>query len=83
LIVEDVFEFAGDYKDYLSYIIKVIIKEAVNEEDLVKLIVYTCLSAKSNKPMNLAINAPAGEGKTHAIIKTIELFPSKDVICME
>lgn len=82
MIVEDAFEFAGDYKDYLSYIIKVIIKEAVNEEDLVKLIVYTCLSAKSNKPMNLAINAPAGEGKTHAIIKTIELFPSKDVICI-
>ena len=82
MIVEDAFEFANDCEDYLSYVIKVITKEAVNEEDLVKLIVYTCFSAKSNKPMNLAINAPPGEGKTHAIIKTIELFPSKDVICI-
>ena len=32
--------------------------------------------------MNLAINAPSGEGKTHAIMKTIELFPNNDVICI-
>ena len=82
MIVEDAFEFTSDFKDYLSYIIKVITKEAVNEEDLAKLIVLACLSAKSNKPMNIAINAPPGEGKTHTIIKTIELFPNKDVICI-
>jgi hypothetical protein len=71
-----------DYQDGLQYVIDVITKEAVNEEDLVKLILCTCLSAKSNKPINLAINAPPGEGKTHAVIKTIELFPDKDVICI-
>ena len=71
-----------EYQDGLQYVIDVITKEAVNEEDLVKLILYTCLSAKSNKPINLAINAPSGEGKTHAVIKTIELFPNNDVICI-
>jgi hypothetical protein len=73
---------ANDHQDDLQYVIKVISKEAVNEEALIKQILYTILSAKSNQPTNLAINAPAGEGKTHAVIKTIELFPSKDVICI-
>jgi hypothetical protein len=71
-----------DYQNGLQYVIDVVTKEAVNEEDLVKLILYTCLSAKSNKPINLAINAPSGEGKTHAVMKTIELFPINDVICI-
>ena len=71
-----------DYEAGLQYVISVITKEAVNEDDLVKLILYTCLSAKSNKPINLAINAPPGEGKTHAIVKTIELFQTNDVVCI-
>jgi hypothetical protein len=72
---------ANDHQDDIQFVIKVISKEAVNE-DLIKQILYTALSAKSNQPTNLAINAPAGEGKTHAVIKTIELFPTKDVICI-
>jgi hypothetical protein len=72
----------NDSKDDLQYVTKVISKEAVNEEGLIKQILYTVLSAKSNQPTNLAINAPAGEGKTHAVIKTIELFPTKDIICI-
>jgi hypothetical protein len=79
-------EFFGlhtnDHQDDLQYVIKVILKEAVNEEALIKQILYTILSSKSNQPTNLAINAPPGEGKTHAVVKTIELFPSKDVICI-
>jgi hypothetical protein len=75
-------EFSKSITNDLQYVIRVIVKEAVNEEDLIKQILYTVLSAKSRQPINLAINAPPGEGKTHAIVKTIELFPSKDVICI-
>jgi hypothetical protein len=75
-------EFSKSITNDLQYVIRVIAKEAVNEEDLIKQILYTVLSAKSRQPINLAINAPPGEGKTHAIVKTIELFPSKDVICI-
>jgi hypothetical protein len=44
----------------IDYVIDVIIKEAPNEKRLAKQVVYTFLSAKSNDPLNLAINAPTG-----------------------
>lgn len=47
----------------IDYVIDVINKEAPNEKRLAKQVVYTFLSAKSNDPFNLAINAPTGEGK--------------------
>ena len=49
--------------DPISYVIDVILKEAKQEERLVKQLLYVMLSAKTNNPFNLAINAPSGEGK--------------------
>ena len=38
------------------------------------------LSAYTNNPINLAINAPSGEGKNYILQKVGELFPDNDVI---
>lgn len=63
----------------LGLCFEVVLKEAAKEERLVKQIFYTALSAYTNNPINLAINAPSGEGKTHVLMKVSDLFPEKDV----
>ena len=63
----------------IDYVIDVITKEAPNEKRLAKQVVYAFLSAKSNDPINLAINAPTGEGKVQ---KVVDLFPENDVISL-
>jgi hypothetical protein len=67
-------------QDPLSYCINIILKEAKEEDRLVKQLMYTMLSAYTNNPINLAINAPSGEGKSHTLSKVAEKFPESDVI---
>ena len=38
------------------------------------------LTAYSNDPHNLAINAPSGEGKTYNLTKVGNLFPHNDIM---
>jgi hypothetical protein len=64
----------------LQYCIDIILREARKEDRLVKQLLYTMLSAYTNNPVNLAINAPSGEGKSHTIGKVSEKFPDSDVI---
>ena len=70
-----------DNIDYpISFCISVILKEAREEDRLVKQILYTMLSAYTNNPVNLAINAPSGEGKTYVIKKVGEKFREEVVV---
>ena len=71
----------GNYYD-IEYVVNVITKEAPKEKRLTKQVLYTLFSAKSNDPLNLAINAPTGEGKTYVVQKVVDLFPKNDVICL-
>jgi hypothetical protein len=66
----------------IDFVVNVITKEAPKEKRLTKQVLYTLFSAKSNDPVNLAINAPTGEGKTYVVQKVIDLFPKNDVICL-
>lgn len=62
----------------LEFCIKVVLKEAVKEEKLIKQIIYSMLSTYTTNPINLAINAPSGEGKTHVLTLVGDLFPKSD-----
>ncbi|MDR4492430.1 MAG: hypothetical protein R2685_16295 [Candidatus Nitrosocosmicus sp.] len=64
----------------LDYCINIALKEAVKEEKLVKQVVYTMLSAYTNNPINLSINAPPGEGKSYVLTTVGDLFPKANVI---
>jgi hypothetical protein len=64
----------------IQYCIDTILKEAKEEDRLVKQILYTMLSAYTNNPINLAINSPSGEGKTYVLQKVGELFPKQDAM---
>jgi hypothetical protein len=64
----------------IQFCIDIILKEAKEEDRLVKQISYTMLSAYTNNPINLAINSPSGEGKTYIIQKVGEKFPKEDVM---
>lgn len=66
--------------DTIQFCVDVILKEAKQETRLVKQILYVLLSMYTNNPINLAINAPTGEGKNYIIKKVGELFPADDVI---
>src|SRR5215207_4100508 len=69
-----------DIPNPLQFTIDTILKEAKEENRLVKQIVYAMLSAYTNNPINLAINSPSGEGKTYVLQKVGELFPKQDVM---
>jgi hypothetical protein len=73
-------ETAKEIPDRIKFCIDVILKEAREESRLVKQIFYVMLSMYTNNPINLAINAPTGEGKNYIIKKVGELFPRDDVI---
>jgi hypothetical protein len=59
-----------------------VLKEAKKEDRLTKQLLITMLSAYSNNPINLLINAPSGVGKNYVINKVAELFPEYDVISL-
>ncbi len=67
-------------KNKIQYCVDIIVKETPQEERLVKQILYAMLSAYSNRPINLAINAPSGEGKNYILNKVAEKFPENDVM---
>lgn len=67
-------------EDRIGFCVSVILKEAREEKRLVKQILYCMLSAYTNNPINLAINAPTGEGKNYILQKVGDLFPDNDVI---
>ena len=77
-------------KSLLDYCINVVQKEVKDDnvvqkevKDDYKLILqlfYILLSAYTNDPLNLAINAPSGEGKTYNLTKVGSLFPKNDIM---
>lgn len=69
-----------EQKDNIQFCEVVILKEAREENKLVKLLLYTGLSASTSDPLNLAVNAGTGEGKTYIIGKVFSLFSEDEVM---
>ena len=67
-------------EDPIRYCINLVLREARQEDRLVRQILYAMLSAYTNNPINLAINSPTGEGKSYVLTKVAEMFPEEDVI---
>ena len=55
----------------------VVAKEVKQDDRLCRQVCYTLLSMYTKNPINLAINAPTGEGKSYPVKKVAELFPEK------
>jgi hypothetical protein len=66
--------------DPIQFCLDVLLKEAREENRLIRQIFYTMLSAATNNPINLAINSPSGEGKTYVLQKVGQEFPKNDVM---
>jgi hypothetical protein len=60
--------------------LEVVAKEVKQDDRLCRQVYLTLLSMYTRNPINLAINAPTGEGKSYAVKKVAELFPLSDVI---
>lgn len=69
-------------QDPVRYCIDTILKEARQEDRLVRQILYSMFSAYTNDPINLAINSPTGEGKSYVLTKVVDMFPEHDVIVL-
>src|SRR5919197_3997127 len=69
-----------EIKNPVQFCFDTILKEARQEERLVKQLVYTMLSAYTNNPINLAVNSPSGEGKNYVITKVGDNFPKQDIM---
>ena len=73
-----------DYKinNKIEYLLDVILKEARKEEKLSYQLIITMLSAYSNNPINLLINAPSGVGKNYVINIVSSLLPKSDILSL-
>jgi len=71
---------AVEVRSPIQFCFDTILKEARQEDRLVKQLVYTMLSAYTNNPINLAVNSPSGEGKDYAITKVGDNFPNQDIM---
>ncbi|MGI9009638.1 MAG: hypothetical protein ACR2F1_00420 [Nitrososphaeraceae archaeon] len=71
-----------DIDDTIKFVLDITLKEAKREDRLTKQIFITMLSAYSNNPINLLINAPSGVGKNYVINKVASLFPEYDIISL-
>jgi hypothetical protein len=69
-----------DVGDPIQFCYEVIGKEVKLDDKLVRQVFLTMLSSYTQNPINLAINAPTGEGKSYIINKVADLFPRSDVV---
>jgi hypothetical protein len=87
---DDLIKYAIDYKSNktdeekkklndIDYIIDVITREAKGEHKLSKQILLTLFSTYTQNPINLAIKAQSGEGKSYVLGKITALFPAEDI----
>src|SRR5918999_2476066 len=72
-------EFKTD-KSTIQFPLEIVAKEVKQDDRLVKQVLLTLLSTYTNNPINLAINAPTGEGKSYVVSKVADLFPQSDII---
>ena len=64
---------------FAEFIINTSKKTIKREDALIRLILYTGLSAYTKDPLNLGIIAPTSEGKTYAVSEVMKLFPKQEV----
>jgi hypothetical protein len=71
-----------DISNPVKFVLDIALKEARKEERLTDQLVITMLSAYSNNPINLLINAPSGVGKNYVINTVASLFPQSDILSL-
>jgi hypothetical protein len=71
-----------DISDPIKFVLDTALKEARKEERLTSQLLITILSAYSNNPLNLLINAPSGVGKNYVINTVASLFPQTDILSL-
>ena len=76
-------ELATMVKDNrIEFIIRVILKEVRKERRLITQVLYTLFSSYTADPLNLAINAPSGEGKSYVLNNVIKYFPTDGILLL-
>jgi hypothetical protein len=67
-------------KDFVKFAIDITQKNVKQDLSLVKQVTYVGLSTYTDDPINLGVLAPTSEGKTYAVVKSLEIFPKHDVL---
>ena len=71
-------DFYSD-NDIFSKSVKYVSKKVLHEEKNIRILLHAGLSAFSKDPINIVFQAPPSEGKTHAIVNTLKVFPDQYV----
>ena len=66
----------------LDRLVKYISKSVKQEKNLIKLLIFGMTSAYTPDPINIGIEGPPGEGKTHPVVEVAKLFPKNDVMML-
>jgi len=70
---------ASSSRPLLVDLIKDIRRDVKGEDRNISIIIYTCLSAYTPDPINLALVSPSSEGKTYLVVHVLSRFPQEDV----
>lgn len=70
----------NDIDDKIKFALDVILKEAKEEDLMVKQCFYGMLSAYTNNPLNVGVEAGTGEGKNWVISKVSDIMAKEDVM---
>jgi hypothetical protein len=66
-------------RDYVENAIRTIKRTVKQEDPLVRQIVCTAISKDTANPINLAVIAPTSEGKTYAVLESLQYFQKQDI----
>jgi len=53
-----------------------------HDDNLIKLVLFTCISAYTSMPLTLSVMAPTSEGKSYTVIETAKFFPEDPVFSL-
>jgi len=70
---------ASSSRPLLVDLMKDIRRDVKGEDRNISIIIYTCLSAYTPDPINLALVSPSSEGKTYLVVHVLSRFPQEDV----
>ena len=66
--------------DHYEFVVNTIKKTVKCEDNLIRQIVLTGLSSKTDDPVNLGVMGPTSEGKTYPVTESMRYFPDQDVM---
>lgn len=75
-------ETFNSVKDPIQFLCDTLAKEIKDDDKMVRHLLYTIFSSATKNPINLAINAPSGVGKSYGLNNVLPIFPEENILAL-